>query len=250
MPALSRLILPYPGDSRLLFSRLRHLPGHFLLLSCPGFEGARFDVFSALPAQQVRLPWSAAATDAEVQVSITAMIDQLALFGIEDSGAGPLPGWYGLASYDLYSTLHGLQHPTPTLALDRLQAGFYPSVLVVDHQEKQCSLVALYGHERHSEQLLDALLYETIDAGATPFRLTTPFDSNLSRDAYLRRFDQVQAYLHAGDCYQVNLAQRFSARCSGDPWDAFNRLASALAAPMASYFAGAGFHCLSLSPAK
>ncbi|MFZ5603482.1 MAG: aminodeoxychorismate synthase component I [Pseudomonadota bacterium] len=250
MPALSRLILPYPGDSRLLFSRLRHLPGHFLLLSCPGFEGARFDVFSALPAHQVRLPWSAAATDAEVQVSITAMIDQLALFGIEDSGAGPLPGWYGLASYDLYSTLHGLQHPTPTLALDRLQAGFYPSVLVVDHQEKQCSLVALYGHERHSEQLLDALLHQTVDAGATPFCLTTPFDSNLSRDAYLRRFDQVQAYLHAGDCYQVNLAQRFSARCSGDPWDAFNRLTSALAAPMASYFAGADFHSLSLSPER
>lgn len=250
MSALSRLILPYPEDSKTLFSRLRHLPGHFLLLSCPGFAGARFDVFSALPAQQVRLPWSAAATDADVQASITAMIDLLKPFCAGDADSGPLPGWYGLASYELYGALHRVEQPAPTLVLDCLQAGFYPSVIVVDHVEERCNLVTLTGHEQHSEELLDALLHETVDAGAVPFRLTTAFDSNLSRDEYLRRFEQVQAYLHAGDCYQVNLAQRFSARCSGDPWDAFNRLTSTLAAPMASYFAGADFRCLSLSPER
>jgi para-aminobenzoate synthetase component 1 len=32
--------------------------------------------------------------------------------------------------------------------------------------------------------------------------------------AVRRKFRQVQAYLHSGDCYQVNLAQRFQASYS------------------------------------
>ncbi|XPE70362.1 hypothetical protein ACNKHP_25485 [Shigella boydii] len=30
----------------------------------------------------------------------------------------------------------------------------------------------------------------------------------------------VQEYVHSGDCYQVNLAQRFNATYSGDKWQA------------------------------
>ena len=252
MPALSRLILPYPADSKTLFARLRHLPGHFLLLSCPGFAGARFDVFSALPTHQARLPWAASAAEADLQTQISMMIDLLESFRLQETGnwRGPLPGWYGLASYDLYGALQRIDLPAPTLPLDRLVTGFYPSVIVVDHEEKSCSLVALSGHEPHTEELLEALLHDTLDASATPFHLTTAFYSNLSREDYLRRFERVRTYLHAGDCYQVNLAQRFSAGCTGDPWDAFQRLTSALAAPMASYFAGEDFHCLSLSPER
>ena len=38
----------------------------------------------------------------------------------------------------------------------------------------------------------------------------------MSRQQYGEKFRQVQAYLRSGDCYQVNLAQRFQARYRGD----------------------------------
>ncbi|SQC71409.1 para-aminobenzoate synthase component I [Klebsiella pneumoniae] len=38
----------------------------------------------------------------------------------------------------------------------------------------------------------------------------------MSRQQYGEKFRQIQAYLHSGDCYQVNLAQRFQASYVGD----------------------------------
>jgi para-aminobenzoate synthetase component 1 len=54
-----------------------------------------------------------------------------------------------------------------------------------------------------------------------PFALTSAWRSNMSREQYGEKFRQVQAYLHSGDCYQVNLAQRFQASYRGDEWQAF-----------------------------
>src|SRR5690606_532498 len=57
-----------------------------------------------------------------------------------------------------------------------------------------------------------------------PFILKEPFRSNYTRDEYLARFQRVIDYINAGDCYQVNLAQCFSAPCTGDGWQAFKQL--------------------------
>jgi para-aminobenzoate synthetase component 1 len=45
------------------------------------------------------------------------------------------------------------------------------------------------------------------------------------------KFARVQAYLQSGDCYQVNLAQRFQATYQGDEWQAFTRLNASNKAP-------------------
>jgi anthranilate/para-aminobenzoate synthase component I len=44
------------------------------------------------------------------------------------------------------------------------------------------------------------------------------------------RLAAVQAYLRSGDCYQVNLAQRFQARYVGNEWQAFRQLIAVTAA--------------------
>ncbi len=250
MPSISRLILPFPGDSKLLFSRLRHLHGSFLLLSSPGFRDARFDVFSALPVREMTLP-HASHHDADAMPDILAgMIETLRMHQPDSTADMPLPGWYGLASYDLYGALNGMALPIASLPLDLLHTGFYPSIVVVDHQERQCSLLSLTGYEQHAEDLLDCLLHITLEAQPAPFRLKSAFQSNLMPDDYRRCFDCVQEYLHAGDCYQVNLAQRFTATFQGDSWVAFDALTNRIAAPMASYFQADDFQCLSLSPER
>ena len=60
-------------------------------------------------------------------------------------------------------------------------------------------------------------------------------ESNLSREAYAAAFSSVKAHITAGDCYQINLTQRFSADASGDAWDAYCRLRNLSPAPYAAW---------------
>src|SRR5690606_39656292 len=68
------------------------------------------------------------------------------------------------------------------------------------------------------------------------FRLARPFGPDWSREGYLAALDRIRHYLRAGDCYQVNLAQRFSSRFTGSPWVAWLALVDAHLAPHACYF--------------
>ncbi|HSH47697.1 MAG TPA: aminodeoxychorismate synthase component I, partial [Halomonas sp.] len=79
---------------------------------------------------------------------------------------------------------------------------------------------------------------------------TGPFVGELSRQQYLARFARVQAYIRAGDCYQINLAQRFSAPYRGDLWQAYRQLRQATPTPYAGYMAWGDSAILSLSPER
>ena len=68
------------------------------------------------------------------------------------------------------------------------------------------------------------------------FTLTTPFASNLTKEEYCQRLAKIHEYLTAGDCYQVNMAQRFTAQFSGDFWTAYCRLRDTNQAPFSAYF--------------
>ena len=67
------------------------------------------------------------------------------------------------------------------------------------------------------------------------FRVLDAPRSNLSRSAYAGAFKRVQEHIRVGDCYQVNLAQRFAARAMGDAWHAYLKLRAINPAPFAAY---------------
>ena len=74
--------------------------------------------------------------------------------------------------------------------------------------------------------------------------------SSFDRAAYDRAFAKVQAHIRAGDCYQVNLTQRFSARVRGDSWAAYERLRIANPAPFSAYLNYPFGQVLSSSPER
>jgi len=80
--------------------------------------------------------------------------------------------------------------------------------------------------------------------------VTSPVSSNLDVPAYASAFARVQAYIQAGDCYQVNLAQRFSADAEGDGWTAYTVLRDISPAPFSSYFNTPEAQVLSASPER
>ncbi|WP_204278735.1 chorismate-binding protein, partial [Enterobacter hormaechei] len=74
--------------------------------------------------------------------------------------------------------------------------------------------------------------------------------ANMTVQEYAAKFERVQGYLQSGDCYQVNLAQRFQATCEGDEWQAFTRLNASNRAPFSAFLRLEQGAILSLSPER
>jgi para-aminobenzoate synthetase component 1 len=74
--------------------------------------------------------------------------------------------------------------------------------------------------------------------------------SNFSRRDYLRAAQQAIDYVHAGDCFQVNLAQRLLCPATLPPLDLYARLRERNPAPFAGFFDLGGFVIASASPER
>ncbi|MCU4391610.1 anthranilate synthase component I family protein [Acinetobacter courvalinii] len=69
-----------------------------------------------------------------------------------------------------------------------------------------------------------------------------------SKQQYLKAFQQVQEYIKAGDCYQINLTQEFTAHVKGSLLSRANPLWELTHAPYAGYLKIQDFELLSCSP--
>lgn len=156
-------------------------------------------------------------------------------------------GLAGLFGYDLGRTLEVL----PELAeedidLPDLAVGFYLHALIIDHQEKRT-----YALQPSDFAVAAQTFWQPASiANNDIFRLTSAWKSNLSAAEYHQRIDQIHAYLRAGDCYQINLAQRFQASFQGHPWQAYIALRNANRAPFSAWLNLPQGCVLSLSPER
>jgi len=113
--------------------------------------------------------------------------------------------------------------------------GVYPHCLVYGHNEKQW-----YEAGELSSQLIDP---EFGDFEIGEFR------NHMSRQEYVEKVERVQEYIRAGDIYQVNLTQKFSAEIKGKSLlSLYRALRNAAPAPMAAYLSIGGKEILSSSP--
>ena len=67
---------------------------------------------------------------------------------------------------------------------------------------------------------------------------------------YATKFSAVQQYLQAGDCYQINLAQRWQADYQGSEWQAFLKLDQQNQAPFSAFIRLDDIAVLSVSPER
>ena len=75
--------------------------------------------------------------------------------------------------------------------------------------------------------------------------------SNMDAAAYAAATrPKVQAWIQAGDCYQVNLARRLGVAAEGDPWTAYVQLRALNPAPFAAYLNLPFGRVLSSSPER
>ncbi|WP_122448737.1 aminodeoxychorismate synthase component I [Pseudomonas viridiflava] len=252
MPTCSIHPLPYSADPAVFFSRICQAPGAVLLDSGrPVAERGRYDLLSAWPRQELTIADGESGT-----AYLQRLRDSLASLGTATLPAGcELPFAGGLIGYLSYTFGRRLE-PLPDQAIDDLQLpearlGLYAWALISDHQAQTSQLVFhpdLADTER--EQLVD-LFTGSISEAPSHFRLSQPFQASISADDYQNAFERIQAYIQAGDCYQVNFAQRFQAQCTGDPWAAYCALRAACPTPFSGYLGLSGADAvLSLSPER
>jgi para-aminobenzoate synthetase component 1 len=252
MPTCDLYPLPYCANPADYFAAIRHAPGAVLLDSArPSAERGRFDLLSAWPAAQLQ------PADAETGLAYLARLRAC----LAELGPAQLPdglelpfagGLIGYLSYDFGRRLEHLPQPTrDDLHLADAQLGLYHWALISDHRLRTSQLVfhpALAAAER---QRLITLFAQPAAAPRAPFKLTSAFSGDITPEQYRYAFGRIQDYIQAGDCYQVNLTQRFRARCQGDPWSAYQALRAACPTPFSGFQTLADGSCLlSFSPER
>jgi para-aminobenzoate synthetase component 1 len=252
--------LPYCPDSCELFERIRTLPGAALLDSgLPHSGSGRFDIMTATPAADGPPGLPAEPDERQCREFFRQLRDfsRERYAGIQPA-SHDLPFCGGLLGYLAYDFGNAL-HRVPRAGVARTTCSGTPQALlrpydwcvVQDHLLRRAVLVAQPLVKPGERRELVARLRAPAAAATAGFSLQGTFRSNLTPRQYRAAFERIQAYIHAGDCYQVNLAQRFSAPCRGDPWHAYRTLRSVAAAPFSAYLTLDGDGAvMSLSPER
>lgn len=258
--------LPFAVTAGQWFECIRDLPMPVLLASgSSSHRAARFDIIAADPALILRTregqTWLQRSASGEQWQEEGAALDVLARhFPLQpplppEHPARHLPFTGGAIGYFGYELLHAANRidwsDKRHIALPDMLIGLYDWAIVIDHQLQQSWLVLRDVAEADTAALQQRLAnVRAADATSGDFVLRSPFVSNYTPEQYLQRFRRIIDYIHAGDCYQVNLAQCFSANCEGDAWAAFRRLQQRANAPFAAYLEDGQNAVLSFSPER
>ena len=246
--------------ARTLFAPLAHRPWAILLESAsPSHPDSRFHILSAEPRATLQTHGTQTQIDHAGQTSfsseepLTLLAQwQRQLFGPQCDYDGDLPfvgGALGLFGYDLGRRFERL--PCQALAdieLADMAVGLYDWAWVLDSHQQMAYLV-VQGDESAWQQRYAWWQSQSATPHA-PLRLLATWQSNMDADGYRARFARVQAYLAAGDCYQINLTQRFTAPYSGDEWSAYCTLSRHNQAPFSAFIRLPHTAVLSLSPER
>ena len=223
--------LPYSRNSASLFHRIAAEDwAVFLDSGQPMIDSGRYDIIAARP-------WKTLVTrGAETVITVdggshrsrldpfTLVQQQLGAARRNLVGVPFCGGAIGYFAYDLGRRIEKL----PDLAHDDigtpdLAVGFYDWCVIVDHHQRRSWLFGADQSETTSAEWggLQGLFNNNVTAvTARPAAggIVGDIEAEMDKDQYAESFHRIQQYIRDGDCYQVNLAQRFSASLDADPW--------------------------------
>ncbi|EKO3372505.1 aminodeoxychorismate synthase component 1 [Vibrio fluvialis] len=244
-----------PDLANQLFSKVESQPWAMLLRSASDTHiDSRFDILVAHPIvtlttfgdeTEVREP-SGVTLSQDDPFELLATLQQHYLPALQYTDDLPfIGGALGYFAYDLGRRVERL----PSLAEHDLTApdmavGLYEWAIVVDHQLKTARVIG------QNIESAESLLADGNQKPLTAFALSSPWQSNMTPNSYREKFTQVQEYLLSGDCYQINLAQRFQAHYQGSEWLAYLKLEQFNLAPFSAFIRTEQGTILSVSPER
>jgi len=251
-----------------VFSRLAHLP-HTIFFDSASREGelGRYSFVATDPFHW----FEASANDTNALAQLESFWEKFPT--VTQPDLPPFQGGIaGLFGYELGRTLEQLPPPnTNDLPTPALAVGAYDTVIAFDHDTNQHWIISqgfpetdLAARLNHAtariaqfKKWLSATPQQFPQATATtPLQDLAPqhkvefegVTSNLSRDSYLQMIDTAVRYIHAGDIFQVNLAQRLLAPAHDDSVQLYLRLRKQNPAPYAGFLNLGDWQICSTSP--
>ena len=252
--------LPYCTDSTLLFECIADRPWAVYLDSGqPRSQYGHYDIMVAEPVitlvtqNENTVITSATGTRVSSEDPFLLLKEALLPYTAPECELPFCGGALGYFGYDLARRLEHL----PALAEDgehmpQMMVGIYDWAVIVDHRAQSACLVshARDPGTRDRWQSLCSQFEQARPAPLRPFRVTSTVSSNMSLPDYAEAFHKIKRYIHEGDCYQVNLAQRFVAQADGDAWAAYQRLRQISPAPFMAYMNLPELNVLCASPER
>ena len=255
--------IPYSPDSSVLFDKFADEPWSvFLDSNQPEAIHGRYDIISSRPKVCITSKnnknnidsWSDSLSVPGDPFSILKEYLQVNKSKDQELKLPFIGGAIGYFSYDLGRSLEKL----PTIAEDDLslpdmKVGIYSWAIIVDHNKKKSVLLGDKTELRMQRDWNDLLSYvvdKTPLKKRQEFKVLSDVTSNMSEETYAQAFAKIKSYIREGDCYQVNLAQRFNALIQGDPWQAYCMLRTINPSPFSAYLNYKDFQILSNSPER
>jgi para-aminobenzoate synthetase component I len=271
MPQIQTIPLPYFENSAVWFLTIRHLPNPAWLDSGrPQNDMGRYDILVADPV----LTFTTEGPTTRIQSKSTDILsteDPFKLIShylkIDSTLKSELPfdvpfmgGALGYWAYDLAWRLENLpRNKFRDIELPEMRVGIYCWAIIQDHQRKSCFLVTNQELDSsYNFSIIENLCHQNtkfhdltsfIKSHDNPFKINK-LESNLKANKYAKLFETTQEYINAGDCYQINLAQRFSAGYQGDSLLAYLHLRQHLPSPYSAYIPLESGSVLSFSPER
>jgi para-aminobenzoate synthetase component I len=244
--------LSYYDDSAKLFERIAHEPWAMLLDSGqaidsatgkPGSQYGEYDILVARPIATL-VTRGQLTTILENEKETTSEDDPFLLlnqllsqYKTNDVGVPFAGGAMGYFAYDLGRRLEKILDKNQPEDIPELMVGIYDWAVIVDHRQQKSVLIS-HGFSAETRKNWDALcrLFEVpYMQEEKSFSVQSNTQCNFSKTTYTKAFDQIKSYIDSGDCYQVNLAQRFFAEVDGDSWTAYKKLREISPAPFMAY---------------
>lgn len=259
---LRKFPLAYTDNSARIFQKIAQEPwAVFLDSGRPTSQYGRYDIMVSAPfCKLVTQGGITTITDSSgVRTSsedpfelLKAQLAPYAHTGSEVPFCGGAVGYFG---YDLarrlatFSASNNLPEQIP-----QMMVGIYDWAVIVDHKIREAYLVSQCLHPDTANQWEDLCtkLSATMktQANSAAFCVQTAVETNMTEQAYASAFVKVKQYIAAGDCYQVNLAQRFSVQANGDGWHAYQQLRKISPAPFLAYMRYPELEIISGSPER
>ena len=240
LPENSVQAIAYRHDGSAWGDAFADLPGFACLESCKrDSHSGRYDIVTALPEQRLSVadfagdcaPWisaveAALAVDAKQQCRIA-----IGFLDFETAAN---------------STLH-LAYPTLKPAV----AAIYSWWVLQDHQKKQAWLVKSSDLSGEIDREVSQRAAAGLGSREKKYSVKQHFVAETSKEDYLEKIQNVRELIAAGDCYQANIAQRFSASYEGDAFAIYKDLRQVAAGDFSAFLCDTSSHAVaSFSPER
>ncbi len=254
------IALKYHANPEVLFLALRQLPDFIWLDSGrPHNSQGRYDILTAHARSKLVISANgevviddtptAAPADSPVTTHKT-LEDWLHHHSqLSPTGNAELPftgGVIGYFGYHWQDRAFGLES-NASATTPCVQLASYDWAIIIDHHCQRAT--AIFSHAQHWAITQILPLLERMPAPLASFS-SGDFTANTTKAQYIAAVEAVQAYIRSGDCYQVNLSQRFHAPYEGDLDSAYLTLRQATPSPLSAYIKHPQHSVLSLSPER